>query len=109
MADISKLKYTPTDNYSISLILQNRELVYFSDYDGKIRTFTDTKKELSDLISSLVTNPFGKVKLTIFVGYDTNSFTNREMLYLIVDEVIRNHQTRNIHIERKPANIQYFS
>lgn len=107
MADISKLKYVPADNYYISLILQNRESVYFYDYDRKIRSFAETKRVLNELISGLSTNPFGKVKFTILLGYDSKSFMDRDMLSHVVDEVIRNHKTSNIRIEKGSANISF--
>lgn len=107
MADISKLKYVPADNYYISLILRNRASVYFYDYDRKIRSFAETKRELNGIISGLSTNPFGKVKLTILLGYDSESFMDRDMLSHVVDEVIRNHKTSNIRIEKGSANITF--
>lgn len=107
MADTSKLKYIPADNYSISLVLHNREMVYFPDYDGKTRSYVETKRELNELISCLTTNPFGKVKFTIRLGYDSESFMDRDMLFYIVDEVIRSHRTSNIRIRKEYANISF--
>lgn len=107
MADISKLRYIPADNYVISLVLHNREIVKFTDYDGKARTLWDTKKELNELIRQLATNPFGKVKLTIRMGYENDSFMYRDMLAYVVDEVIRNHRTSKINIEKVSTNIDY--
>lgn len=105
MADISKLRYIPADNYVISLVLHNRELVKFPDYDGKTRTLWEAKKELYELIRQLATNPFGKVKLTVLSGYERDSAMDRDMLAYIVDEVIRYHRTTNIKIEKGAANI----
>lgn len=107
MADRSKLNYTPTDNYTISLVLYNRELVKFPDYDGKTRTLRETKTELNEIIHMLATNPFGKVKLTIRMGYDNASFMDRDMLAYVVDEVIRNHRASKINIEKGSTNIDY--
>lgn len=107
MADKLKLKYTPSDNYTISLGLHNGELIKFPDYDGKIRTLSEAKKELNDLVKQLTTNPFGKVKFTILMGYESDSFMDRSRLFNMVDEVIRNHRQSNIRIETSSANISY--
>lgn len=107
MADRSKLKYTPTDNYTISLVLHNRELVKFPDYDGKTRTLWEAKTELDEILHMLATNPFGKVKLRILLGYDSDSFMDRDLLIYLTDDVIRKHRTSMIHIEKGVANIEY--
>ena len=107
MADRSKLKYKPTDNYTISLVLHNHEFVKFPDYDGKTRTLWEAKKEFDEVILMLATNPFGKVTLRIILGHDSESFMDRDLLAYAVDEVIRKHRTSMIHIEKGAANISY--
>ncbi len=104
--DLSKLKYVPADNYYISLVLKNNERVCFLDYDHRIRTFAETGHILDEIATKLSTNPFGKVKLTIVVGYDAAGAKDRDMLLYIVDGVIRKHRTCNIRIERKTSNIK---
>lgn len=107
MADFGKINYIPADNYSISLVLRNKESIQFPDYDNRFRTFSESRRELDDIIKGLSTNPFGKVTLTIKIGYDSESFMDRDILVMFVDEIIRRHRTSNIKIVKGVANISF--
>lgn len=110
MADYKKLYYIPSNNYVLSLILTNDNMVDFPDYDRKKRNIPETKNEIKELINQITSsNPFSspnaKAKLILRLGYTETGFNNRDMLYYIVDEIIRNHRTSPINIVKELANI----
>ena len=103
--DLNKLDHFLSDHYIIDVVIDGEGQTTLPGYDLKKRNIKELKDFLMQLSNLLMTHPFTKKKLTINIGYMEDGFKNRDLLHLIVDEVIRARRSSNIEIKKGLANI----